>query len=609
VGYATSVALAVAGAAIVSLSATSAFAATGTAAAAPVVTATPIQHVVVIYDENVSYDHYFGTYPNAVNDNPSEPQFTAAAGTPTSDNYVADPSLLTANPNQYQPARLSPSQAVTCDMNHQYLAEQLAMNNGKMDQFVQKTEQGCTSTNMSTVPGLVMDYYDGNTVTGLWNYAQNYAMSDNSFGSVFGPSTPGALNLVSGQTHGGVAVNPTTGASQPSAYAVSSADSSGVGTVINDPDPYYDDCSDKDQTSGQSTVQMQGKNIGDLLNDKNVTWGWFQGGFTPATPANGSVRATCQGTTHANVAGTPSADYSPHHSPFQYYKSTSNPHHLAPSSDAMIGKTDQANHQYDLTSFNTALAQNNIPAVSFLKAPEYQDGHAGYSDPIDEQHFLVSEIDAIQSSAAWPSTAIVIAYDDSDGWYDHVAPTILNGSTDSNANAATDPSKALPDSALCQSGPAPVGGYQDRCGLGPRLPMVVISPFAKQNYVDHSQVEETSITQFIEDNWQTGRIGDSSFDQRAGSLKSMFDFANPQQRAVLLNQDGTLNQIVPVKVPAAGAPTGAAPTPSSTPDPGAAASGLAPTGVNVVWPIGGAALLVVAGLIVFALRRRRHAAE
>ena len=552
-GYAAVAVLALAGVAALGVS-------TSVASAMPKVddsakTTTPIKHVVVLFDENISFDHYFGTYPNAANTDGTT--FTAAAGTPVPNNYTSHPTLLTANPNQYQPARLTPAQAETCSQNHNDVPEQKAFNGGAMDKFVEFTQTtNCNADTSATgVPyagaGLVMDYYDGNTVTGLWNYAQNYTMSDNSWGSVFGPSTPGALNLISGQTHGGLAVNPSTGAYQASTFAIQSPDATThVGTVTNDPDPYYDDCSNSDQTkpaATNSTVQMTGKNIGDVLNDKGVTWGWFQGGFTPSTPSNGTSLAKCGGTTHTNIAGTSSVDYSPHHSPFQYYASTSNPHHLAPSSDAMIGHTDQANHNYDLTSFNTALAQNNVPAVSFLKAAEYQDGHAGYSDPIDEQHFLVNEINAIQSSKAWPSTAIVIAYDDSDGWYDHAAPTILNGSKDANVTAAT---PAVPDQALCQNGPAAAKGYADRCGPGPRLPMLLISPWTKQNNVDHTAIEQSSAINFIEDNWKTGRIGDASFDARAGSLNPLFNFSRPQQRAVLLNQDGSVKQIVPVKVSA-----------------------------------------------------------
>ena len=132
---------------------------------------------------------------------------------------------------------------------------------------------------------------------------------------------------------------------------------------------------------------LTGKNVGDLLNDNNVTWGWFQGGFKPTGTANGY--SVC-GAKHTNIGGNAVVDYSPHHNPFAYYKSTSNPKHLPPSSVAAIGHTDQANHQYDLSDFDAALKANNLPSVSYLKAGEYQDGHAGYSDPLDEQVFLAA---------------------------------------------------------------------------------------------------------------------------------------------------------------------------------------------------------------------------
>jgi phospholipase C len=483
-------------------------------------TSTPIKHLVVIFDENVSFDHYFGTYPNATNTDGTK--FKAASGTPKVDGLSKK--LLTANPNTYDPQRLSPSQALTCDQNHGYGAEQLAYDNGKADQFVQHTETDkCTGQPiLFGQPGLVMDYYDGNTVTGLWNYAQNYAMSDNSFDATFGPSSPGALNLVAGQTHGVQAVNPVTHLPVTDAYTSVSPNGAGVGTVINDPDPAWDDCSDTNHTSANALAAMQGQNIGDLLNQRNATWGWFQGGFKPTSTANGY--AVC-GANHQNVGGVPVVDYSPHHNPFEYYPSTANPHHLPPTSVANIGHTDQANHEYDMSDFNDAVAANNLPAVSFLKAPEYQDGHAGYSDPLDEQTFLVNTINTLQKSKDWSSTAIVVSYDDSDGWYDHVSPKITNGSTD----AAND------QSGLCGSTKA-AGGYQDRCGPGPRLPMLVISPYSKRNFVDHTATTQVSILTFIESNWFTGRIGDSSFDAKANSISSMLSFtAKPHTTPVLLN--------------------------------------------------------------------------
>ncbi|WAL63355.1 alkaline phosphatase family protein [Amycolatopsis cynarae] len=469
-------------------------------------TQTPIKHVVVIFGENVSFDHYFGTYPNAAN-NDGTP-FTAAKGTPKVDGLT--PELLKNNPNAYNPKRLGPAQAMTCDQDHNYGAEQKAFDGGKMDKFVEYTETDKCAAGLFAEPGLVMDYYDGNTVTGLWNYAQHYAMSDNSYNTTFGPSTPGALNLVSGQTHGAQAVTPVTHQPTTDSYVVASPDANGIGTVINDPDPAWDDCSDNNHTNSHNLAAVQGRNIGDLLNERNVTWGWFQGGFRPTGTANGM--AVC-GQSHTNVGGAKVTDYSPHHEPFQYYRSTANEKHLPPSSVAAIGRTDQANHQYDISDFDAALQAGNMPAVSFLKAPMYQDGHAGYSDPLDEQQFVVDEVNKIQHSKDWDSTAIVLAYDDSDGWYDHAASTIVNGSHD-----------AANDTALCQDKKSETGGYADRCGYGPRLPLLVISPYSRTNYVDHTRTDQSSVLRFIEDNWHTGRIGDASFDERAGSLEHMLDF-------------------------------------------------------------------------------------
>ena len=107
---------------------------------------------------------------------------------------------------------------------------------------------------------------------------------------------------------------------------------------------------------------MTGKNVGDLLNSKGITWGWFEGGFKPTVPYNSTTHtpAVC-GSSHVNIAGATVADYSAHHEPFEYYKSTANPHHLPPTSVAMIGKTDQANHQYDLVDFWNAVNNGKMP--------------------------------------------------------------------------------------------------------------------------------------------------------------------------------------------------------------------------------------------------------
>lgn len=127
--------------------------------------------------------------------------------------------------------------------------------------------------------------------------------------------------------------------------------------------------------------------------------------------------AVC-GTSHANLAGHSYPDYiaCAGTEPFLFWASTANPHHLPPKMTAEIGLAGQANHQYDLSDFWTAAA-GHLPGVSFIKPPAYANGQPGNSDPLDEQQFLVNTINRIQGLPTWPSTAIVIAYDDSDGSY------------------------------------------------------------------------------------------------------------------------------------------------------------------------------------------------
>jgi phospholipase C len=497
-------------------------------------TATPIKHLVVIFQENVSFDHYFGTYPKALN-LPGENPFYPEPGTPTVNGY--GPALLTHNPNlnpgngsgATNPFRLSPSQASTADQDHDYTPEQEAYDGGLMDLFPLYTGAGGTATGGTGSPaifntnGLVMGYYDGNTVTAYWNYAQHFAMNDNSYDTNFGPSTPGALNVISGQTNGVVDNVNGTGSIV--------ADGNGGLTVNSDADPIGDSCS----TSTGEKFTLGGKNIGDLLNAKDISWGFFQGGFDlTVTNANGTTG--CKRSTTSAVTNVTKADYIPHHQPFQYYTSTANPTHVRPAAISEIGHNGPANHQYDTHDFFDALSKGNLAAVSYLKAPGYQDGHAGYSDPIDEQNFVVTVINALEKSPEWQSTAVIIAYDDSDGWYDHQTSPIVNPS----ATAADRNGQGLQTcgsvAASANALPGINGGaVQGRCGYGPRLPFLVISPFARRNFVDHTTTDQSSVVRFIEDNWLGGeRFGNGSFDSIAGSIANMFDFDNFREDGILI---------------------------------------------------------------------------
>lgn len=460
-----------------------------------------IRHLVVIFQENVSFDHYFATYPHAANP-PGEPVFKPRPDTPSVNGLNAG--LLAANPNSFQPFRLSRAQFFTCGPTPGYTAEERAFHAGLMDKFPESTGQ-ISNTNPACDFGfgvnVVMGYYDGNTVTALWNYAQRFAMSDNYFGTTVGQSAPGHVNLISGQTHGVIV-----------ARAGTDVDSVVVsGTMSGPGGPAFDDCARQADT----LVALTGQNVGDLLNTKSITWGYFSGGFTP-TSTRSDGTPVC-GSFHTSMTGIPTGDYAPNPQPFQKYASTANPHHLPPSSPAMIGWTDRANHQYDLTDFWNAANAGNLPAVSFLVAASYQNGHPQASDPLDEQMFLVDTINRLQNLPEWESTAVLITYDDSGGWYDHVMPPVVSQSST--------PLDALTAPGNCGV-PAP-GTYQGRCGYGPRLPLLVVSPWAKVNFVDHSVTDQSSILRFIEDNWELGRIGDQSFDERAGSLLNLFDFRRP----------------------------------------------------------------------------------
>jgi len=477
--------------------------------ASKIQTTTPIKHLVVIFQENVSFDHYFGTYPNAIANNDGTVYFGKPLPGTTRVNNLATAGLLTNNPNGVNPFRIDRSNPNTCDEDHGYGDEQFAFHGGLMDRFTATLPNGhtfsCNDPNLG--PNSTMGYYDGNTVTALWNYAQHFAMSDNSFGTTFGPSTPGLLNLVAGTTFQGTITNGLS-ATGNIAGAVT------TGAVIGDPDPAFDVCSNPKRTQ----ISMSGQNIGDLLNAAGVTWGSFMGGFSNC--ANVSTGST----------GLSTADYIPHHAFFQYWQSTANPNHVPRTSVAMIGhQGDAANHEYDLSDFWDALAAHNLPAVSFLKAKAIQDGHAGYSDPLDEQQFLVSTINRLEASPEWASTAVVISYDDSDGWYDHQMGPIVNQSdvADDQLLGAGDcgTPKPLPDGSI-QNG---------RCGYGPRLPLLVISPYARFNYVDHQVTDQSSITRFIEDNWQLGRIGNGSTDTIAGTLDGLFNFSFAANPPLFLN--------------------------------------------------------------------------
>jgi phospholipase C len=526
-------------------------------------TKTPIKHLIVVFNENRSFDHYFGTYPNAINPE-GEPIFEPAKNTPRNiNNLLSSPALLDNNPNANpnvvpsngatvtqpsnganaaNPFRLDRTQADTAGQNHSYGPEQKAYDAGKNDLFPLDVGSGTAgAAGAFGTKGQVMGFFDGNTVTAYWNYAQNFAMSDNAWGDTFGPSTPGLLEMFAGQTNGMVPGVGTSGNELP--------DGQGGFTLIGDVDPTFDIC------SRGTSVSSTAKNIGDLLNVADIPWGSFYGGFNLQTindnGSSGCSGVNGQGAVTANagrshvsaVTGRTVNDYIQHHIWTQYFASTANPNHLRPTSTKAIGytnvpgtnKIDPANHNYDLNDFFTTVGSGNFPAVSFIKMEAYQDEHPGNSNSLDAQAGFVKLVNFLMEQPDWDSTAVILAYDDSDGWYDHAFAPPTQASF-SAQDALTAPGQCGVPGVT----PVPLGvkgmPVAGRCGPGTRLPFMVISPYAKQNYVSHVFITQASIPQFIEDNWLNGeRLGGGSFDATTGSIMDMFDFTQKKSTRLILD--------------------------------------------------------------------------
>jgi phospholipase C len=384
-------------------------------------THSPIKHLIVIYQENRSFDNYFGTYPNA-------PGFKALPGTPKAEGIPQGAYNLDEKGNKVTPFLFSKEEVQTLDVNHGFDDMAKAVNGGKMDGFYMASENHTKGTGR-----IAMGYYDYNELPAYWQYAQHFSMADNWFQPVFGPSTPGALYLVAAQ-------------------------SGNAGNAIKgDPVPAFGPLGGD---GGKRWEPLTYKNIGDELSAKGITWSWYQGGYAAAD-----------------------ASYSSHHNPFQYFKN--------------FGDGVYANNLKDYNDLQRNIDNHTLPSVTYVKGAYGDDEHPGLgnqSTPTAEE-FSVETINSIMKSDYWKDTAIVITYDESGGYWDHVAPSQL------------------------QTGP------DGLAGAGPRIPAIVISPYAKSNFISHVQYDTTSILKFIEWNWGVDALNNR--DASANNILDMLDFVHP----------------------------------------------------------------------------------
>jgi phospholipase C len=409
-----------------------------------------LDHIVVIYLENRSFDNLYGEFPGAsgLAAAAGAPRQVDATGTPfTTLPVTASSGLPTTLANapfaieQYIPATVP-----TIDLVHRFYQEQAQIDHGRMDKFAL----------VSDAKGLVMGFYHTANLP-LAAEAHRYTLCDNFFHAAFGGSFLNHFWLIAART-------PVFPGAPTSTVATLDAS----GNLITDgyvtPDGYAVNTAFSVNTPHPATVPVANlvpnqtfATIGDRLSGKHVSWAWYSGGWNDA------------------LAGHPGALFQFHHQPFVFFANYAD------------GTAAKAEHLKDEQDFVAALHTGQLPAVSFVKPYGLDNEHPGYTDIITGENHVEQLIDAVRSSPYWKHTAIIITYDEHGGFWDHVAPPVV-----------------------------------DRWGPGARVPAIVISPFARKGHVDHHRYDTTSILSLIEHRWGLAPL--SRRDAAADPLSGAFDF-------------------------------------------------------------------------------------
>jgi phospholipase C len=408
-----------------------------------------INHVIVIYQENWSFDGLYGSFPGAsglANAGPVtqlDPNGVPYTALPQTDSHLLNVVLPVA---PFDLSQYVPPNQTTRDLVHRFYQEQIQIDGGKMDKFVE----------VSDAKGLALSHYNAADLP-EGKLAQQYTMADNFFHAAFGgsflnhfwlvcacsPVWPNApASIVAQLDANGNLVK--DGQVTPDGFAVNTS------FTVNQPHPAS--ITDPTRLVPNQTLP----NIGDRLSEAGVSWAWYSGGWNNA------------------LAGHPDPLFQFHHQPFAYFANFAD------------GTAAKAQHLKDETDFFSALSSDTLPAVSFIKPLGPDNEHPGYTSLLRGQQHVADIVSKVQQSKDWQDTAIIITYDENGGRWDHVAP--------------------------------PAG---DRWGPGTRVPAIIISPFAKRGYVDHTQYDTTSILRFIEKRWHLKALGDR--DLHANDLSNAFD--------------------------------------------------------------------------------------
>jgi phospholipase C len=413
-----------------------------------------VKHVVVIYMENHSFDNLYG-------------QFEGAEGQASASKEAMLQLDRNGQPYQYLPAvprssafptnipngyfnidQYVPADKETPDVTHRYYQERSQINNGKMNLFAA----------YNSTAGLTMGYYKTSLLP-LYPVAKEFTLCDHFFHSAFGssflnhqwliaaatPSFPDAPQEIRAVLDADGKMK-KDGLLTPEGYAVNTVHS------VNQPHP-------AGAKQANLVPSQTNPTIGDRLSEKNISWAWYSGGWDDA------------------IAGKPDEFFQYHHQPFIYYKSFAD------------GTAAKKEHLKDEKDFLEAAKEGTLPAVSFVKPLGVQNEHPGYSSVVTGETHALSLINAVRNSPNWKDAVIILTYDENGGFWDHVAPPVI-----------------------------------DKWGPGSRIPAIIISPFAKKAYVDHTQYETVSILAFIEKRWGLKPL--NSRDGNANPLQGAFNFKN-----------------------------------------------------------------------------------
>lgn len=464
-----------------------------------------IEHIVVIYAENRSFDHLYGLFPHAngiANASPETSTQVDIDGTPllklppvwqerTAKPDPAFPSDLPNRPFRIDAPPINlPLSAATRDLLHQFYQDQEQINGGRMNRFAAVSDAG----------GLVMGHYDGSTMR-MWKLAREFTLADNYFMGAFGgsflnhfwlicactpvfPSAP-EKSIAQLDEQGRLRRAPDCPASAllgPARYLPSTVTPDGF--AVNTVQPPYQP-SGIPPAGGQDPryadparpplPPQTAKTIGDTLSAKGVSWAWYAGAWNAAVEDGTQPPAAARRVIYNRSPGAP--NFQAHHQPFNYFA------RFAP------GAPDRARHLKDGADFFEAIARGDLPHVAFYKPQGPLNSHPGYADVLAGDEHVADVVERIRASPLWPRTAIIVTYDENGGFWDHVAPP-----------------------------------QADRWGPGVRVPMIVISPFARRGYVDHELYDTTSIIKLITRRFALEPL--PGVRPMVGDLVSAFDFAS-----------------------------------------------------------------------------------